>query len=394
MDVKLTKIKIKNFKSYQNVDVELDNLNILIGPNDAGKSNFLDAFNLISDFFKVGSIAFDKRGGFLDIISKYSEDRSLSFELTGIIASTYQFQYSLEFDSIKVLIYINRESFQVRSESDNWKKILDYNERGEKFLISEDKNDHLPIYPEGDGHRKISILRSCTTQISNPLAWKFIDFMNNIGVFNFRSQILTLPCLLTEDLKLEDNGKNLPVVLQNFYNEYPEKFNQYVETIHNLYPQYEFLRLKLVPPTQIYFYLEDKSENKFPMWTLSDGLIKCLCMLYLFYSPKPHSIILFEEPEATIHPYLLNRLFDLILTISTKSQIFIATHSPYFLNSSKVNDLIYVYKKGGLTRIRRINLSDIPKDLQQEFKPGELYYSGFLDPEELNKKDYEEFPPE
>jgi predicted ATPase len=306
----------------------------------------------------------------------------MSFNLFGKIETEYEFQYLIEFQKkIKGSINVNRESFQVRKKGENWEKILNYNEGGEKFLINEDK-DPLAFPLESEGFRQNSILCTGTTKYTNPLTWKFINSLIEIGYFNFRPPILTEPCTLTEDLKLEDNGKNLPTVLQNFYNEFPTKFMEYVETINNLYPQYKFVKLKLIPPTKIYFYLEDKEEKKFPMWILSDGLIKCLVILYLFYSPKPHSILLFEEPEASIHPYLLGRIFDFILTLSDKTQIFIATHSPYFLNSATINDLIYIYKKGGSTEAKRINQSDIPKELQKEFKPGELYYSGFLDPEE------------
>ncbi len=387
MNVKLTEIEVKNFKSIHYLNLKLENLNILIGANDAGKSNFLDIFRFISEFFIMGHHAFDnKRGGFWDVISKYTENNYtennyLSFKLFGKIAPKHDFQYLLEFHDVKSRFNINRESFLIRKEGESWEKLLNYEEGGEKFLISEEKNP-LPFHSETEGFRKTSILCTSTTKYSNPLTWEFINSMIDLGYFNFRPQILTEPCTLTEDLKLEDNGKNLPTVLQNFYNEFPTKFKEYEETIHNLYSQYEFLRLKFLPPTKIYFSLEDREGKKFPMWILSDGLIKCLCILYLFHSPKPHSILLLEEPEASIHPHLLNNIFDFILTLSDKTQIFIATHSPYFLNSATINDLLYVYKKEGSTNVKRIDQSDIPIELQREFKPGELYYSGFLDPEE------------
>uniref|UniRef100_UPI003A898197 AAA family ATPase n=5 Tax=Helicobacteraceae TaxID=72293 RepID=UPI003A898197 len=44
--MKLVKIKIENFRSYDNVEVELSNLSVIVGQNDVGKSTLLDALNI------------------------------------------------------------------------------------------------------------------------------------------------------------------------------------------------------------------------------------------------------------------------------------------------------------------------------------------------------------
>ena len=44
----LKRIKIQNYKSFQHIDITLNPLTVLFGPNAAGKSNFLDALQLLS----------------------------------------------------------------------------------------------------------------------------------------------------------------------------------------------------------------------------------------------------------------------------------------------------------------------------------------------------------
>jgi AAA15 family ATPase/GTPase len=52
--VTLTKIKIQNFKSLKDVEVNLTDLNILIGENASGKSNFISVFSFLKYLFNLG----------------------------------------------------------------------------------------------------------------------------------------------------------------------------------------------------------------------------------------------------------------------------------------------------------------------------------------------------
>jgi predicted ATPase len=50
----IKKITLKNFKSFKELSINLNNFNVLIGANNSGKSNFIQVFRFIKDLVKYG----------------------------------------------------------------------------------------------------------------------------------------------------------------------------------------------------------------------------------------------------------------------------------------------------------------------------------------------------
>ena len=75
--MKVNSIGIKNFKSIKDISLSLKNINILIGPNGVGKSNFIQFFNLLNNIVNqnLQNYVTEKGGadGFLFFGRRYSE---------------------------------------------------------------------------------------------------------------------------------------------------------------------------------------------------------------------------------------------------------------------------------------------------------------------------------
>ena len=84
--------------------------------------------------------------------------------------------------------------------------------------------------------------------------------------------------------------------------------------------------------------IDKYSEHHIPASDISDGTLRILAFLVALYQEKTPSIICFEEIENGIHPWLLNKIMELLKIVSTEGingkpvQILITTHSPLVLN--------------------------------------------------------------
>jgi len=87
---------------------------------------------------------------------------------------------------------------------------------------------------------------------------------------------------------------------------------------------------------------------------VSDGTIKMLAYLTLLYDPKPHPLLCVEEPENQLYPTLLWDLAEEFRTYAMRGeQVFVSTHSPDFLNAANLDEVFWLAKEQGFTKIIR-----------------------------------------
>ncbi|MHA1341225.1 MAG: AAA family ATPase [Candidatus Helarchaeota archaeon] len=378
----INKIVVKNFRSFKKIEIPLRNLNILLGQNDSGKSNFIDIFDFLSDFFNNGVNAIDKREGFSTLVFNHEEDLSIVFDIYGIIQDC-DFRYFLEIASTRIETYIRVEAFNLKSINENeFHVILNYNRTSDDNYFRSEKNGgqrEVKKEIKKDTFRN-PILNQYVTQESNPISYIFLENMKKFGKFHFNSKICDKAIKLKPELILNNDGLNLPNVIQILKNEHIEEYDEFLNTFISLYPQYREIIPKITEDNRIYFKLLDNNFIKHDMWTLSRGLIKIMCILILLYSPKKYRYLAIEEPENHIHPKLLNDLFQYLELISDEIQLFITSHSPYFINRAKFNEieLIHIKKENGISKCVVITKDKIQPQLLRELGLGELYFSGHL----------------
>jgi predicted ATPase len=107
---------------------------------------------------------------------------------------------------------------------------------------------------------------------------------------------------------------------------------------------------------------------------VSDGTIKMFAYLIMLHDPNPHPLLAIEEPENYLHPDLLIELAEELRIYSKRGgQVFISTHSPEFVNALKIEELFWVTKSQGYSKIFRAKDDDLINSL---YKEGDLL--GFL----------------
>ena len=154
-------------------------------------------------------------------------------------------------------------------------------------------------------------------------------------------------------MKLKSNGSNLSSVLQSMDAESLDRLCQLlsrvVPGVSKVLPVKHGKKLSL-KFTQAWDGAENKrEENSHEAFAMSDGTLRILGLLTVFFQKNRPSVIAMEEPESTIHPEALATLLDQIRGFSKTTQIIVTTHSPDLLESKWIegeNLLVAVWDKG------------------------------------------------
>jgi len=113
---------------------------------------------------------------------------------------------------------------------------------------------------------------------------------------------------------------------------------------------------------------------------VSDGTLKMFAYLVLLNDPTPHPLLCIEEPENQLYPDLLYELAEEFRAYSKNGgQVFISTHSPDFVNGVRLEELFWLTKENGFSRVVRASEDPILQELVKEGDlPGALWKRGFF----------------
>jgi predicted ATPase len=113
----------------------------------------------------------------------------------------------------------------------------------------------------------------------------------------------------------------------------------------------------------------------------SDGTLKMLAYLAVLYDPVPPPLVGIEEPENHLHPRLLPELAEECRAASVSSQLMVTTHSPFFVNGLRAEELWVLYRDAdGYTQARRaVDMRGIREFMQHGAKLGHLWMEGHFE---------------
>lgn len=122
-------------------------------------------------------------------------------------------------------------------------------------------------------------------------------------------------------------------------------------------------------------------EDPFLARYVSDGTIKMFAYLLLLYDPNPHPLLCVEEPENQLYPKLLWELAEEFRSYATRGgQVFVSTHSPDFLNAVELDEVFWLVKEDGYTKIKRArDDKQIKAFMEAGDKMGYLWKQGFFE---------------
>ncbi|HLC29671.1 MAG TPA: AAA family ATPase [Dehalococcoidia bacterium] len=389
----LTHLSVKNYKSLKSLDLQLKPFMALVGPNNAGKTNLVDAFQFLRDFQALGSGAINERGGFEGLAWDGRSANKIEIALSGSLSTSkmstkvspkaVSFTYVLELEGMKTYHTVTHETFSV---------ILDGKEM--TLLRGGAREDDVrgqfrgSIVYDLEGHEtgRISADSSAPSlpYFQNlqeyPLLADFLTAIRRWDFHSFEPHMMMRQNPVKKALRLEDQGDNIATVLHTLQTEYPLSFEDIQEKLRLAIPEIRRLVTPLTETGQTFIAVEETGLSvRVPAWAMSDGTLCFLAVLTALLSPDGPTLICVEEPENYIHPHLLAFLVELLESASTHSQVIITTHSPYLVEAVKdPRHLLIVEKSNGITRTSWASKKRGVKDALRTLGLGEFWYSGAL----------------
>jgi predicted ATPase len=382
----IKRLHVKNFLSLRDIDLELTQRNVLVGPNMSGKSNLIDCLAFLTRV-ATSSVrqAFIDRNGFTEIVWKGmpSEQRisiSLSYEQNVEHGAPTNYQYEISI--------LGSQAGFVTIE----KEIIVAEKEGRTFTLAE-LTDGQGSIRHLDG-REISTTtgapNASALEVSIP-GWEGMEVKNFIASWRFYKLIPVLMKSVNaavEQKFLTETGDNFSSWLMTLNTKYPEEFRRLKQAASDALPG---LTEILSPPTQFAttFLLTKERHLNTPVniWRMADGEIAFLGLLSLILAPPQLSAPLFciEEPESHLHPRLIDTLVEVWSQVQLEwgadsSQVILTTHSPQVVDRMKLEDLVVLERAEGETRCTRPSSKLHLRELleKEEAGLGDLWYSGAL----------------
>lgn len=393
----LRSLRLTNLLSYGGTGaaIDLEPLNVLIGPNASGKSNLIEAISLLAATPRDLLAPIREGGGAAEWIWKGSK-RPTRAELEatlyypeGVMPLRYRLAFTVAHSRLEIVdeaIENDRPSkhgatkpyffyaFQDGHPAINVRvkpeqKPGTESERAERVLKREDVSPEQSILSQRKDVDLYPELTYVGTQFGR------IRFYREWNLGRYTAPRLPQKADLPEDCLLED-GSNLGLVLNDLQNR-PETKRTLLEKLRLFYDGVEDVTTKVQGGTVQVFFHEKGLKGPVPATRLSDGTLRYLSLLVVLCHPSPPPLVCIEEPELGLHPDVLPVLAELFVDAAKRAQFIVTTHSDSFVSAlSEVPESVVVCERGeDGTRLQRL---EPPKlhDWLGRYKLGEIWKMG------------------
>ena len=378
-------IRLENLLSYgPNAEAfPLEPLNVLIGPNGSGKSNLIEALSLLQATPRDLQEPIRAGGGIRDWLWKGAAATPWATIDVTFTYSNLPLRYLLSF-------------------TENWSRfqLVDEVVEDEKSRAAQHKQPHFYYrYQHGDpilnvagleSPRRLSLSdintdQSILSQLRDPgyypqlwnagLVFQSIAFYREWTLGRRAPARLPQRPDLYQAVLLED-ASNLGLVLSDLLNQ-PLIKEQILVQMRDFYPSFRDANASVSGGTVQIFFHEKGLRQSVPATRLSDGSLRYLCLLAVLCHPTPPSVVCIEEPELGLHPDVIPEVGKLLVEASSRSQIFVTTHSDILVDAlTDVPEAVIVCEKSeGATQLRRLDAEQL-KPWLEDYRLGELWTRG------------------
>jgi predicted ATPase len=393
-------INIEGFRSFKKVELNLGPLSVLIGPNNGGKSNFLDFLSFMAEA-AAGKLeaGFNSRGG------------------TGSIG------FGFDWLRGKIVVELRFRGESLAFGSEGW-ILLEGDQPGVRFKLkldldiisSEVESEELIEEPTSDRPRPATIVRrdrtecifrpSKATEGQEPEERKVLQSKAELAIFQVKDlnkfpvpyvlldqfqkwafyddmhtgadAAIRRPGLVRPTFRLSGGGENLASVLNSIQQQKPDTWSEILEILHTAYPDFKTITF---PPeggdgkVVLRWWERPHEREGVSANFLSDGTLKFLCLIAILKSPDPPPLICIDEPELGLHPDWIKLVAELLQDAATRTQVIVATHSPYIVAKLEPEQVIVTEKIDGATHLRQLKTADLENFLK-DFSLADLWLSG------------------
>ena len=362
----IKKLTIEGFKSIRKLeDFELRALNVLIGANGAGKSNFVSFFRLLREMVEGRlQVALATTEGGADACL-YMGPKVTSQFVAKLCLGQYGYEFSLVPTTDNRLIFAE-EIVVYYGRVPPWRS--HWGSGHPEAKLTEWKN-----FIE-DWRKAQDVAPYVCTAISSWVVYHFHDTSLTASVRR--------PRAINDNVSLRPSAENLAPLLYRIQQTDPTSYSRIRDVVRLGAPFFDDFKLRPMPATPDMIQLEwQQRDSDYPFRAnqLSDGTLRFICLATALLQPQRPPTVIFDEPELGLHPYaltLLGNLFKQAAEIDGR-QVIVSTQSALLLNEFEPEDVIVVERTNGESTFRRLGSSDL-SEWVDEYALGELWQKNVL----------------
>ena len=377
-------LRVENYRALRDVEFKkITPIMVLLGPNGSGKSTVFDVFNFLSECFQFGlRHAWDRRGRGRELKTR-GQDGPIVIEIQyREKPGQRRITYHLAIDETAKGPVVVREWLQ-------WRR----GQRGKPFRFLE--------YQGGQGRAVSGEMPDEKDQrVDIPLRSPDLIAVNTLGQFADHPRVAALREFITDwyvsylsiddtrlqpeagpQERLSKTGDNLPNVIQYLKEQHGDRLDRIIDVLRQRVPRLERVQADAMPDGRLLLQIKDAPFDR-PVLSrfASDGTLKMLAYLTVLHDPEPPKFIGIEEPENYLHPRLLPELAEECRSASERSQLLVTTHSPFFLNAIRPEEIRVLYRddRGYTQTVRTSDIEGIPEFVEAGASMGHLWLEGRL----------------
>lgn len=354
----LQEITLRGYKSIRELrDFRLNaGLNVLIGANGSGKTNFIRFFEMLSHMM-------DSARG----LQNYVRGRGG--------ADAFLFQGVKVTSEMEAHLKFGRNEYKFILQAADDRSLFFAHESapfdGPKFGFI--RND------QGSGHVESNLIQLMDPSAS--IKW-VIGSILNWRVYHFHDTSRSAPVMgrvnSHDQTSLHSNAANLAPFLIHLQENYPQHYHLVVETVRMVAPFFGDFVLTEVADGQTQLRWRDRySELVYNPSQLSDGTLRFICLAALLLQPNPPATIIIDEPELGLHPAAVQILVSLLYGAAERTQLIVSTQSSPLIDELEPEEIIVANTKDGETILERLDAEQLAMWLE-EYTIGQLWEKNVL----------------
>ncbi len=378
--------------------IELSSLNLLIGANGSGKSNLIEAIQVLRSCPRAIETVFQQGGGFLEWPWKGAAKRkkvtaALSIECAvncGPVRSIFDpdfdrdsiLRHSIMLGEVSNFPFVMNETISEMTVPGN--EPVEFISRSPfgscKVLAVADNGERRSIVELADDDTRLSILAELKDAKRYPEITAIARKYQQIRIYREwtfgRNAIFRTPqrADMRNDV-LEEDFSNLGLVLNRLKTRFPAAKKAILNGLKGLYDGITDFDVLIEGGSVQVFFTE--GDFVIPATRLSDGTLRYLCLLAILCDPTPPPLICIEEPELGLHPDVLPSLAELLIEASERTQLIVTTHSDILVDAmtERPESVVICEKHNGCTEMKRLSKTDLAVWLNT-YRLGQLWIDG------------------